>query len=220
MIIDWQQIDTVLLDMDGTLLDLHYDNFFWCEHLPALYAQEKGIDLDAAKRLVEPKLQAKYGELEWYCTDYWSKEFGLNIAAIKAEEKIAQKIAFRPNAEHFLQQLNDRGKHVWLLTNAHPDVLKIKCDRLNLKPYFEHLISSHSIGFPKENLQFWHGVKQQFPFDQKRSVFVDDSVPILRAAQAFGIEQVLAVSQPDSRKPAKDTDGFDCIDLGCFKKRP
>ena len=26
--IDWTSIDTVLLDMDGTLLDLHYDNAF------------------------------------------------------------------------------------------------------------------------------------------------------------------------------------------------
>ncbi|MEC7663678.1 MAG: haloacid dehalogenase, partial [Pseudomonadota bacterium] len=27
MALDWQNIDTVLLDVDGTLLDLHYDNF-------------------------------------------------------------------------------------------------------------------------------------------------------------------------------------------------
>ena len=27
--IDWQSIDDVLLDMDGTLLDLHYDATFW-----------------------------------------------------------------------------------------------------------------------------------------------------------------------------------------------
>ena len=25
--INWQQIDTVFLDMDGTLLDLHFDNY-------------------------------------------------------------------------------------------------------------------------------------------------------------------------------------------------
>ena len=36
--IDWSCIDTVLLDMDGTLLDLHFDNFFWSEHLPRTYA--------------------------------------------------------------------------------------------------------------------------------------------------------------------------------------
>ena len=33
-IIDWTRIDTILLDMDGTLLDLGFDNFFWREHVP------------------------------------------------------------------------------------------------------------------------------------------------------------------------------------------
>ena len=27
--IDWTQLDTILLDMDGTLLDLEFDNHFW-----------------------------------------------------------------------------------------------------------------------------------------------------------------------------------------------
>ena len=219
MIIDWQQIDTVLLDMDGTLLDLHYDNFYWCEYLPTIYAQQNSLNIESAKREIEPKLQAKRGELKWYCTDYWSKEFNLDIAASKAEEEVANKIAFRPSAENFLQHLNSLGKQVWLLTNAHPDVLKIKCDRLDLAPYFEHLISSHSIGFPKENLQFWHLVKEQFPFDSKRSLFADDSLPILRTAQEFGIQKLLAVQQPDSSKSSKDTEDYDSLDLTCFDKK-
>ncbi|HNG60363.1 MAG TPA: haloacid dehalogenase, partial [Cellvibrionaceae bacterium] len=36
--IPWQAIDTLLLDMDGTLLDLHYDNYFWLEYLPRAFA--------------------------------------------------------------------------------------------------------------------------------------------------------------------------------------
>ena len=39
----WHAIDTVLLDMDGTLLDLHYDNHFWMEHLPQRYAELHGV---------------------------------------------------------------------------------------------------------------------------------------------------------------------------------
>ncbi|MCP4043692.1 MAG: haloacid dehalogenase, partial [Gammaproteobacteria bacterium] len=33
-VINWNSIHTVLLDMDGTLLDLHFDNQFWLEHVP------------------------------------------------------------------------------------------------------------------------------------------------------------------------------------------
>ena len=42
--IDWDSIDTVLLDMDGTLLDLHFDNYFWTEHLPDIYSRKHQLD--------------------------------------------------------------------------------------------------------------------------------------------------------------------------------
>lgn len=32
--IAWQEVDTVLLDMDGTLLDLAFDNYFWQTLVP------------------------------------------------------------------------------------------------------------------------------------------------------------------------------------------
>ncbi len=208
MIIDWQQIDTVLLDMDGTLLDLHYDNYYWVEHLPKLYADKHGMSVDLAKQKIKPILAAKFGQLEWYCTDYWSNEFDIDIAKTKAAYDVAQKISFRPHAEKFLEFLNQQGKQVWMVTNAHRDVLDIKCERLELVPYFEHLISSHDFGFSKEHLHFWQALKHAFPFDPERSLFVDDSVPILRTAQDFGIKHLRAISHPDSQKPEKNTEEF------------
>ena len=32
---EWQHIDTVLFDLDGTLLDLAFDNHLWREIVPA-----------------------------------------------------------------------------------------------------------------------------------------------------------------------------------------
>ena len=208
MIIDWQQIDTVLLDMDGTLLDLHYDNYYWLEHLPALYAEKHGLSITDAKRHIEPILAAKYGQLEWYCTDYWSEQFGIDIATTKAEEGVARRIAFLPQAEQFLESLTSMGKQVWMLTNAHPDVLKIKCQRLNLANHFDHLISSHQLGFSKEQNSFWQTLQLNHSFDPQRSLFVDDSLPILRTAKEFGIKHLRAIGRPDSQKPVKDTEEF------------
>lgn len=208
MIIDWQQIDTVLLDMDGTLLDLHYDNYYWVEYLPKLYAEKHQLSVNEAKGILKPILAAKFGQLEWYCTDYWSNEFDIDIAKSKANFEVAKKIAFRPHAEKFLQTLNQMGKQVWMVTNAHRDVLNIKCQHLELKPHFEHLISSHDFGFSKEHLYFWQTLNQIFPFDPKRSLFVDDSLPILRTAQKFGIQHLRAISRPDSQKPQKDIEEF------------
>ncbi len=213
MIIDWQQIDTVLLDMDGTLLDLHYDNYYWLEHLPTLYAEKKGLTLVQAKQEIQPVLAEKQGQLEWYCTDYWSEQFGIDIATTKAEERVATKIAFRPHAEQFLQSWGSMGKKIWMVTNAHRDVLEIKCNRLPLSHYFENLISSHDFGFSKEQPEFWHRLNREFPFEPQRSLFVDDSLPILRTAQQYGIKHLRAIKYPDSQKPAKDTQEFTSLSL-------
>lgn len=51
--LDWTAIDTVLLDMDGTLLDLHFDNFFWLEYLPLRYAEQHSLPLPVAKARLE-----------------------------------------------------------------------------------------------------------------------------------------------------------------------
>ena len=34
-----QNVDLVLLDMDGTLLDLHYDSHFWLDYVPHAICQ-------------------------------------------------------------------------------------------------------------------------------------------------------------------------------------
>ena len=49
-------------------------------------------------------------------------------------------------------------------------------------------------------------------FDPTRSLFIDDSLPILRSARAFGVAHLLAVRQPDSQQPAKDSQEFAAVD--------
>ena len=47
--LNWSKIDTVLLDMDGTLLDLHYDSHFWLNVIPQQHALAKNISFEAAQ---------------------------------------------------------------------------------------------------------------------------------------------------------------------------
>lgn len=202
----WPGIDTVLLDMDGTLLDLHFDNHFWCEYLPSHYAQLHGISLNMAKAELIPRFAAQQGRLDWYCLDYWSRELGLPIIEIKRE--VAHLIALRPGTEVFLAALRQAGKRVALITNAHPDSLSLKLERVNLAPWFDRLISAHSYGFPKEHPGFWEALQQDFGFDPARSLFIDDSLPILRSARQAGVGHLLAVRQPDSQQAEKDTAEF------------
>lgn len=209
-LLNWTSIDTVLLDMDGTLLDLHYDNQFWLEHLPARYAQVHGVSRAMAELELQPLFERNAGTLNWYCLDFWSRELNLPIRELKRE--IADLIALRPDADVFLAAVRDAGKRVVMITNAHRDSLSLKLERVELAPYFERLISSHDYGFPKESPQFWDALQADIGFTPARSLFIDDTLAVLRSAQRFGVGHLLAVREPDSRRGPRDTEEFAAVD--------
>lgn len=206
----WSEIDTVLLDMDGTLLDLHFDNHFWLEYLPRRYAEHHGISRAMADLELQPLFEAHAGKLTWYCLDFWSAELKLSVSALKRE--VAHLIALKPDADRFLAALRQTGKRVALITNAHRDSLSLKLEKVELAPWFDRLISSHDYGFPKEDQQFWFALQQDFPFDPARTLFIDDSLPILRSACRYGIAHLLGVRRPDSRQPPRDTAEFEAVE--------
>lgn len=198
--IDWQSIDTVLLDMDGTLLDLHFDNYFWLEHLPHRYAQEHGMSLEDARNILGKQIKDREGTLQWYCLDHWSELVKMDVPALKRE--VAHKIQVRPHAEAFLEALKKLGKRLILITNCHPAGIELKFEVSEIDRWLDIVISSHEFASPKEDQLFWQQLKQREHFDPKRTVFIDDTPRILRSAQLFGIEHLVCITEPDSQKPA------------------
>lgn len=198
----WDSIDTVLLDMDGTLLDLHFDNYFWAEHIPVCYAKRHQLSLNESKqKLVEFSNQVK-GQLEWYCLDYWSEKLSLNIEGLKKD--VGHKISFRPNVIEFLNFLKNKNKRIILATNAHPKTLDLKLMRTDFSAYFNELSSSHELGYPKEENAYWEILTKKYDIDASRSLFIDDSLSVLRAASHFGIRYLLAIAKPDLQKEDVD----------------
>jgi HAD superfamily hydrolase (TIGR01509 family) len=204
--IDWGQIDTVLLDMDGTLLDLHFDNYFWQEYLPLRYAEINLLDPEQAKLSINQKTQSIAGSLNWYSTDYWSEILGLDVVELKQE--ISHKVAIRPHCEDFLDALQQAGKDVVMVTNAHQDSLNLKMEMTGINHKFDRLITVHEFSLPKENPACWLEVHKRHPFQCNRTLLIDDNLKALQSAVDYGIEQVLAIHQPDSMVPAMDVMHF------------
>lgn len=196
---DWDLYDTVLLDMDGTLLDLRFDNFFWQQLIPARYADLHGLPHAEAVAVLEPRFAAARGRLEWYCIDHWSRELGLDIAALKREAE--DHIDFLPDVPEFLLAVRQLHKRVVLVTNAHQQTLAIKLRRTRLDEYLDAVYSSHDLGLPKEDRSFWQRLRGLEPFDPARTVLVDDSLPVLRSAHDYGLARVIAILRPDSSRP-------------------
>lgn len=204
--IDWQDIDTVLLDMDGTLLDLHYDDFFWLNHLPQRYADFHGTDVSSAKATILDQIVELEGTLDWYCLDYWSEITRMDVPALKHEVK--HKIQMRPHVQAFLMHLEKLGKKRVLITNSHRHGLDLKLQVTGIDKWLDLVISSHDYGSPKEQQAFWQRLQANEPFDPERTLFVDDTPRVLRSAQTYGIKHLVCITSPNSQKPEKSAEEF------------
>ena len=199
--LSWDAIDTVLLDMDGTLLDLYFDNHFWLKHLPDTYARYKGIPVEAAHQELVERFGKEQGTLNWYCLDFWSSELDMDIMRHKHE--VAHLIQPRAGARDFLEAVTNSGRQAWLVTNAHHNSLSLKLDHTPFLQYCERIICAHEFHMAKEHPKFWADLQAREHFDPARTLFIDDSEAVLRSAEAFGIRHLLTIAQPDSQRPPR-----------------
>jgi GMP/IMP 5'-nucleotidase len=207
--IAWNRVDTVLIDLDGTLLDLHFDNHFWRDYVPARFAERHRVDVATARSHVTARYREVEGTLDWYCVDYWTRTLGLDIARLKHE--LAHLVAPHPRALDFLQATRARGKRLVLVTNAHRKALNVKLARVPLADRIDRIVCSHELKAPKEDLRFWERLQDVEPYEAKATLLIDDSLPVLRAARRYGIAHLLAIRRPDSREPERSIAEFPAI---------
>lgn len=199
--LDWTRIDTVLCDMDGTVLDLSFDHAFWHEAVPRAWGQQNNMELSAAQEALRPLFVEHQGTLNWYCLDFWDRTLGLRLRELKQES--AADIRFLPQVQPTLQAIRNSGRELVLLTNAHPDVLRLKDRHSGLIELFDRAYSTHPFGAPKEQLAFWQSFAAQTGIDLARAVLVDDTPRVLRGALAGGVGQVLGVRDAGRALPIR-----------------
>ena len=207
--IDWNEINTVLLDMDGTLLDLNFDYYFWHEYLPENWAKQNNMDVQKAKVKLLNMYKQEMGKLSWYCLDFWSKKLNFDVLQLKKE--LIHLIKYRPHAKSFLEQLKNSNLSITMVTNAHEKLIRMKVDVTRIDVFFNQIISSHSIGYAKEEISFWEELKNKITFDINKTLFIDDNLSVLRSAKKFGIKHLLSIAKPNSQKPNQDTEEFEAI---------
>ena len=204
--IDWTQIDEILLDLDGTLLDLNFDLHFWLEYLPIIYSEKHKVRIEDAKNILQKILNAEIGTLNWYCLDFWRNKLDLDIVQLK--RNVSHLIQVHPNVDEFLTQVKLINKKIYLVTNAHRKTIKLKMQATKIEHYFDNIISSHDFGFAKQQQHFWHELTRNIGLKKERAIFFDDSQDVLNAARKYNIRQIIAISKPSSKLAAKEVSGF------------
>ncbi|MCY3822099.1 MAG: GMP/IMP nucleotidase [Gammaproteobacteria bacterium] len=208
--VDWSEVETVLLDMDGTLIDLYFDNFLWNQRLPEVVAAARGIGVAAAREQLYGHMRGIPRSLDYYSLDYWSRYAGLDIVGLHRE--LSHLIAYRANASRFVRAVRASGRRAVLVTNAHPKSLAVKDARLDLTVELDAHYSAHAFGHPKQYGEFWSALNRHDPYDPARTLFIDDDEDVLGAALESGIDQVLCVAQPDSQAPKRSALPFTALD--------
>lgn len=199
-----------MLDMDGTLLDLAFDNYVWKELMPKRFAALHGLSFDEARTRLMDTYASVQGDLEWYCLDHWCDRLGLDV--VQLHHDVSHRIGYLPGALEFLRAVSGRKLRVLLVTNAHPDTLRLKDAVTSLGDYFDGMHSSHEYGHAKEHQQFWTSLRDDVKFDPATTLFVDDSSPVLASAHEFGIQMLAQIMRPDSTLPASDAAQFSGIE--------
>lgn len=193
----WNQIDLVMLDMDGTLLDRHFDDYFWEHFVPEVYARNNQLTGDEARQRLLKKYQAREGTLAWTDLDYWSDQLGLDIPALKIQ--VDHLIAVHPYVLVFLEYCRAQGKVIWLVTNAHSKTLEIKMAKTALQDHFDRLICAEEVGVAKEDTGFWERLQRLHQYNPSRTLLVDDTEKVLASAASGGIANLIHVARPSSR---------------------
>lgn len=201
-----QRTRTLMLDMDGTILDLAFDNYIWKELVPKRYAAANGMPFEEARDLLFGKFKQEQGKLAWYSLHHWAMHLQLDV--VQLHHDVSHRIGYLPGALRFLQHMREQDVRVLLVTNAHPDMVDIKDARTGLVDHFDGIHSSHHYGHAKESQNFWHALQEDVGFEPESTLFVDDSVPVLSSARDYGVEMLVRVTRPDSTEPAGSCDTF------------
>jgi putative hydrolase of the HAD superfamily len=199
-------ITHVLLDMDGTLLDKYFDDYFWEHLVPERYADKHNITFGKAKEELLKKYKSHEETLNWTDIDFWSRELGLDILSLK--EQIRHLIEVHPHVEDFLQLMRSREKKVYIATNAHDKVLAMKLKKTELGKYLTGAITSAEMGFPKEDLEFWLRAETKLGFHSESTLFVDDTLAVLRTAKQYGIRYLVYKAKGNSKVKPGQSDDF------------
>jgi putative hydrolase of the HAD superfamily len=206
----WDTIDTVLLDMDGTLLDKHFDDYFWEVYVPEHYSLLHDISVEEAREQLLARYREVENTLDWTDLSYWSHELGLDIPELKM--RVNHMIGVHPYVVEFLEFCLTARKKLYLITNAHSRTLSIKLEKTSIGPWFDRVICAEEVGLAKEDSEFWSRLEKMLGYDPERTLLADDTEKVLRSADSYGMGVLIYVARSSSRQPARYSEEYPSID--------
>ena len=185
----------VSLDLDGTIVNRDYVDYFWLELVPTLYSERHGLNLEDAKR----EVQRQYDEigpkdLRWYNPEYWFQRFGLDSGMLSwALEEAGRFVKPYRDALEFIEAVKGEVQLV-LSTSASCEFIKLVFARVpELEQAFAHVFSSTSdFSLPGKPPEFYKAILKQLGAEPSEIIHAgDDEEADYRIPASLGIRAFL-----------------------------
>jgi putative hydrolase of the HAD superfamily len=137
-------IKVISFDFDGTIAKHTFADAFWLEGVPALYAKQHHVDVEAAKKyLFEEYDKIGDNRIEWYDPGYWFDRFDLQADWEKMLLKYQKNVEIYPEVPSVLKRLS--ASYILIVSsNAKKEFIDVQLRQSKLSGYFDQIFSSTS----------------------------------------------------------------------------
>ena len=162
----------ISFDVDGTLVDLEYNDLIWFKEIPELVARKKKISFEKSLKFVHEEY-AKLGEhnLNWYDINYWISYFGIEISPDKIFEKYEPQVKIYPEVISLLEEL--KKKYILIVITAMPREFLIPKMK-NLEKYFKFSFSALSDFKELKNSEIYSKISKALKVPPKQILHIGD----------------------------------------------
>jgi len=136
------KLKIISFDVDGTLVDLEYNDLIWFKEIPELVAKKKKVSFEKSLKYVSEEY-IKLGEhnLNWYDINYWITYFKLEVSPKKILEKYESQVKIFPEVIPLLEEL--KKNFILIVITAMPREFLIPKMK-KLEKYFKFCFSALS----------------------------------------------------------------------------
>ncbi len=170
--IEKKELKIISFDVDGTLVDLEYNDLIWFKEIPELVAKKKKISFERSLKYVYEEY-TKLGEhnLNWYDINYWVTYFGLKVSPKKILEKYESQVKIFPEIIPLLEEL--KKNFILIVITAMPREFLIPKMK-KLEKYFKFSFSALSDFKELKNSEIYSKISKALNVHPKQILHIGD----------------------------------------------
>ena len=178
------EIDAVIFDMDGTLLN----SLPAWEHACAKFLRIHGVILppEIEKEIEKMSLEQGARYIKEQLSLPMSEQELLKGTLGMVHQHYATDILPKRGAMETLVRLREQGVKVGVATSSNKDLAEMAFKRLGMSPYIDFVISCDEVGVGKNSPDVYEAARERLGSSRERTLVVEDALYALRTAKAAG----------------------------------